>query len=127
MNITYNSGMRFDAQTHSHTIIVDQPKSDGGQDAGPTPPELFVASLGTCIGVYALWFCQKRKIPYEGMKIAINWSKSTTPPARIDLIEAKIELPQGCPEEHKKHFIESVEKCLVHNSIMQAPEIEITV
>ena len=126
MNITYNSGMRFDAQTRSHIIIVDQPKEGGGQDAGPTPPELFVASLGTCVGVYALWFCQKRKIPCEGMKININWSKSTTPPARIDLIEAQIVLPNGCPDEHKAHLIASVEKCLVHNSIIQAPEIKIT-
>ncbi|HLD35122.1 MAG TPA: OsmC family protein [Planctomycetota bacterium] len=127
MNISYTGGMRFDAQTRTHTIIVDQPKEGGGQDTGPTPPELFVASLGTCIGVYALWFCQKRKIPYEGMKVSIDWSKSTTPPARVDLIEAKIELPQGCPAEHKAHLIESVEKCMVHNSIIQAPEITITV
>jgi len=127
MNITYNSGTRFDAQTRAHTIIVDQPKEGGGQDQGPTPPELFVASLGSCIGIYALWFCQKRKIPFEGMKININWSKSTTPPARVDLIEANIVLPKGCPEEHKTHLIASVEKCLVHNSIIQAPEIKITV
>lgn len=127
MNVEYTGGMRFDAKTRSHTIVVDQPKEGGGKDEGPTPPELFIASLGTCIGVYALWFCQKRKIPYEGMKININWSKSTTPPARIDLIEAKITLPKGCPEEHKIHFIESVGKCLVHNSITQAPEMKITV
>jgi len=127
MNISYTGGMRFDAQTQTHTIIVDQPKEGGGQDAGPTPPELFVASLGSCIGVYALWFCQKRKIPYEGMKVNVTWSKSTTPPARVDLIEAKIELPQGCPEEHKAALIESVEKCMVHNSIIHAPEITITV
>ncbi|MBI5779820.1 MAG: OsmC family protein [Planctomycetes bacterium] len=127
MNIAYTGGMRFDARARNHTIVVDQPKDGGGQDAGPTPPELFVASLGSCVGVYALWFCQKRKIPYEGMKINVNWSKAATPPARVDRIEIKIILPQGCPTEHKAHFIASVEKCLVHNSITQAPEIKITV
>ena len=127
MNITHKSGMRFDAKTRSHTIVIDQPKEGGGKDEGPTPPELFIASLGACIGVYALWFCQKRKIPYEGMKINVNWSKSTTPPARIDRIDAKIIFPKGCPAEHKTHLIASVEKCLVHNSIIQAPEIKITV
>ncbi|MEW6027679.1 MAG: OsmC family protein [Planctomycetota bacterium] len=127
MNIEYVGGMRFNAKVRSHTIIVDQPKESNGNDEGPTPPELFIASLGACVGVYALWFCQKQKIPYEGMNVNINWSKATTPPARIDRIDLHIALPKGCPEEHKKHLIESVEKCLVHNSIIQAPKIEITV
>lgn len=127
MNVTYQGETRFEVQTRSHKITVDQPKEGGGHDAGPTPPELFIASLGSCVGIYALWFCQKRKIPHQGMKLNINWSKSTTPPARVDLIEIKIELPNGCPEEYKASFIESVEKCMVHNSITHPPEITITV
>jgi uncharacterized OsmC-like protein len=127
MNITYKGGTRFDAQTQNHTIIVDQPKEGGGQDAGPTPPELFITSLGSCIGIYALWFCQKRKIPYEGMRININWSKSANPPARVDAIQIKIELPNGCPKEYQEPLIKNVEKCMVHNSITHPPEIKITV
>lgn len=119
--------MQFEAAVRGHKIISDQPKESGGNDSGPTPPELFIASLGTCIGVYAVWYCQKHKIPYEGMKINLSWTKSKTPPARIDYIESHLSLPQGCPEEHKEGLLAQVEKCLVHNSIKQTPEIKIIV
>lgn len=127
MKIEHSGGMQFKAKVRSHTVIIDQPKDGGGKDEGPTPPELFVASLGSCIGVYALWFCQKRKIPSEGMAINITWTKSATPPARIDKIDAQIILPKGCPPEHQAGLVEQVSKCLVHNSITHAPDIKITV
>jgi len=119
--------MQFEVKVRGHSIIVDQPTDSGGKDEGPTPPELFVASLGTCIGVYALWFCQKHKIPYEGMKISMTWSKSPAPPARIDNIEAHITLPQGCPEMHKAGLVVQAKQCLMHNTITHAPEIRIIV
>ncbi|MBI4833375.1 MAG: OsmC family protein [Planctomycetes bacterium] len=127
MNVSYKGGIRFDVSVRGHNIIVDQPKEQGGKDEGPTPPELFIASLGTCIGVYAVWYCQKHKIPYEGMKVSMTWAKSTNPPARIDMIDATISLPGGCPEEHKKGLHEQAEKCMVHNTIMQTPEINIII
>jgi uncharacterized OsmC-like protein len=127
INIQHKGGMGFRVNIREHTIISDQPKDKGGMNEGPTPAELFVASLGSCIGVYAIWFCQKNKISYEAMKLNLVWAKSTTPPARIEQIDVTVSLPDGCPEALKKGLHEQVEKCLVHNTITNPPEINITV
>jgi len=127
MNIQHKGGMGFRVNVREHVIISDQPKEKGGVNEGPTPPELFIASLGTCIGVYAVWFCQKHKIAYEGMKLNIVWAKSTNAPTRIEQIDITVSLPEGCPETLKKGLHEQAEKCLVHNTITYPPEINIVI
>ena len=127
MNIEYKGGMRFDVDVRGHKMIVDQPPEMKGKDEGPTPADLFIASLGTCIGVYVHWYCDKHNINHEGMKINLVWAKATTPPARIDMVEVNIDLPDGCPQEHKKGLINQAEKCLIHQTIKHEPEININV
>lgn len=126
MIIEYQGGMKFDAYVRGHKIIADQPEDQKGNNQGPTPAELFVASVGTCIGVYALSYCQKHKIPYEKMKIKLRWEKAFSP-ARISYIEVEILLPHGCPEEHKKPLLDQAKKCFVHNTITQQPPLPVNI
>ena len=88
--IKYIGGIKFEAKNRSHTIIIDQPQLGGGEDKGPTPPELFVDSLGSCIGVYVLAFCKNTGLDPSGMKITLEWEKAPDKPARIKSINAKI-------------------------------------
>lgn len=70
--IKYISGMKFEAKNRSHSVIIDQPQASGGEDKGFTPPELFVDSLGSCIGVYVLGFCKNTGLNPNVMKSAGN-------------------------------------------------------
>jgi len=123
--ITYKDGMKFEAKNRSHVIIIDQPQAGGGQDTGPTPPELFVDSLGSCIGVYVLGFCKNTGLNPDGMKIVLDWDKANDKPARIKSINAKIELPNASVGARKAALLKVAESCLIHETIAHQPEITI--
>lgn len=125
MIIDYSGGYKFRARARSHEIVSDQPAEKHGEDTGPTPPELFISSLGTCIGVYAVFFAEKHpEISLEGMKVEMEWERSDNP-ARIGTIRAKVTLPGGVPERFRDALHRSVEACLIHNTITHPPRVEI--
>ena len=53
MDVRHVSGESYEVSVRGHRVIVDQPADAGGQDTAPTPTELFVASLATCVAFYA--------------------------------------------------------------------------
>jgi len=123
--IKYIGGMKFEATNRSHSVIIDQPQTSGGEDKGFTPPELFVDSLGSCIGVYVLAFCKNTGLNPDGMKIVLDWEKAVDKPARIKSIIAKIELPNADVGARKPALLKVAESCLIHETIKHQPEIRI--
>ena len=69
MTITFPGGARVDAQLGTFTIRTDQPAHAGGNDSAPAPFSLFLASIGTCAGIYVLGFCKQRGLPVDGIQI----------------------------------------------------------
>lgn len=104
--------------------FVISPLDNGGKDNGPTPTELFISSLGICIGVYIEGFCKRGGVPYEGMEIKVKWEKSKNPYI-ISKIDIDVKMPEEILEERKKAVLKVAEHCLIHNTITNHPEIEI--
>ena len=123
--IKYINGMKFEAKNRTHSLVIDQPQVKGGEDKGLTPPELFIDSLGSCIGVYVLGFCKNTGLNPDGMKIVLNWEKAIDKPARIKSITAKIELPNADVGVRKPALLKIAESCLIHETIKYQPEIKI--
>jgi putative redox protein len=73
MEISFPGGKKVDAQFKGFTIKTDQSQKDGGDDTAPTPTFLFLASLGTCAGIYALNFCEKREIDTAKLKLVLDF------------------------------------------------------
>ena len=72
MEISFPGGKKVDAFFKGFTIKTDQSEKDGGEGSAPTPSFLFLASLGTCAGIFALNFCQKRKIDTQKLKLVLD-------------------------------------------------------
>jgi putative redox protein len=123
--IKYIDGKKFSAQNRTHAVIIDQPEDNGGNDQGPTPPELFVDSLGSCIGVYVLAFCKNTGLDPSGMKIILDWEKASDKPSRIKSISAKIDLPNTDVGPRKAALLKVAESCMIHETIKHQPEIKI--
>ena len=123
MNISYKDGKKFIASCRNHEVIIDQPLDNGGKDEGPTPPELFIASLGSCIGVYVLAYCKNAGIKTEGMAINVSWQKAKNPD-RIGEIKVDVKLPEDVGKR-KAALLKVAEHCLIHNTILHPPKIEI--
>jgi uncharacterized OsmC-like protein len=124
LTISLIENVKFLAECRNQKLISDQPIEDGGSDAGMSPVELFIASLGTCIGYYVCVFCQRRKIPADGLKIELDW-KSAENPHRIGSIEARITLPKKLDEKEKAGLLRMARGCTIHNTLKSKPETKI--
>ncbi|MBI5788093.1 MAG: OsmC family protein [Candidatus Schekmanbacteria bacterium] len=124
MKIAYKGSKKFLATCRGHQMIIDLPEDQEGSDAGMTPPETFVASLGSCMGVYILNYCRNVKINPTDMLISVDWEKGANP-ARISHIKVNVKIPRMTQEDRKEALIKVAEHCLVHNTIHNPPKVEI--
>lgn len=126
MEITFEGGKVVTALTHGHKIRTDQPVENGGGDTAPAPFELYLASIGTCAGVYVKSFCDNRQIPTDGIRIMqkTEYNKETGLPVNITL---DIKVPADFPEKYKASLIHVADLCKVKKSIATPPVFEIIV
>ncbi len=125
MQITFPGGARVDASFNGLTVKTDQPVHGGGTGSAPTPFATFLASIGTCAGIYVLGFCQQRGLPTEGMQIVqrMQVNPATGLVAKVTL---DIQLPPGFPEKYRASVIKSAELCAVKKHLEHPPAFEIT-
>ena len=125
MKITFPGGKKVNAQWHGFEIATDQPASGGGENSAPAPYDLFLASLGTCAGIFVLGFLQSRGLSTEGLEI--NQSMEWDPAAHLmKKISFKIVLPKDFPEKYKGAVIKAAEQCTVKRTVHSPPVFEIT-
>lgn len=125
MEITFDGGKVVTAHSHGHTIRTDQPVDNGGGDTAASPFELFLASIGTCAGIYVKSFCDNRQIPADKIKIiqTTDYNKETGLPTSVKL---DIQFPPDFPEKYKASLLHVAGLCKVKKSIASPPTFEIT-
>lgn len=124
MKITFPGGVAVDADYKGFKIHTDQPKDHGGEGTGPAPFDLFLASLGTCAGLYVLRFCQQRDLPTEGLGLTLETIKDPEG-KKIDLVLLEIQLPSGFPDKYSEAVIRAADQCAVKKHIFDPPRFEI--
>jgi ribosomal protein S12 methylthiotransferase accessory factor len=124
MEITFDGGKVITAHLNGHTIRTDQPVRSGGGNTAPAPYDLFLASIGTCAGIYVKSFCDQRQIPSDNITIiqSVEFDGQTRLPANIKL---DIKLPSDFPEKYKAAVINAAELCAVKKTINNPPKFEI--
>lgn len=125
IEITFDGGKVVTAHTHGHIIITDQPPESGGGNTAPAPFDLFLASIGTCAGIYVKSFCDNRQIPAENIKLiqTTRYNKETGLPSEVNI---EIKLPPDFPEKYKASVLHVAGLCKVKKSIADPPKFEIT-
>ena len=118
-------GDRFRVEVRGHRFWVDQPIEEGGADTAPTPTEMFVAGLASCIAFYGGRFLRRHELSAEGFAVTCDFAFATDRPARVADVDLRVTLPEGFPEGRRKAFSSVIEHCTVHNSLRQAPEVRI--
>ena len=123
--ITMGEGKVVSAIINGRTINTDQPIDNGGGDSAPAPFDLFLASIGTCAGIYVKSFCEKRQLDARGITIvqSLVYPEGGKVPKGINL---DIKLPAGFPEKYRDAVINAAELCLVKKTINSIPEFKIT-
>src|ERR1051325_3110102 len=126
VNVEHLGDVQFQVKARQHSVVSDQPPENGGYDEGMTPPELFLAGLGSCAGFYAAAYLKKKKLATEGTRVRVIADKVSSP-ARLDNFRIEVEIPLSLSEEHRKGVEEAVHHCLLHNTLLHRPKIEIAI
>jgi ribosomal protein S12 methylthiotransferase accessory factor len=125
LDIAFPGGARVDASFHGFTVQTDQPPSGGGDASAPTPFSLFLASMGTCAGIYVLGFLRQRGLPTEGVRLIerVHTNRGT---GMVEQIEIEILVPEGFPEKYLPAMIRSAELCAVKKHLEHPPSVDVT-
>ena len=124
VKITHLDHVKFSIQARSHTIVCDQPAENGGEDSGMTPPELLLASLGSCAAFYAAQYLKTRNLAESGVEVSVTAEKLKSP-ARLGNFQIHVACPVSLTEEQTEGLMRSVHHCLIHNTLLSPPEIAI--
>jgi len=124
VNVKLRGDVKFEVEARGHSLLCDQPTEHGGTDEGMTPPELLLASLGTCAAFYASAYLKKKGLPREGVAVRVTAGKAG-PPARLDDFKIEVEIPLALSEADRAGVDQAIHHCLIHNTLLHSPAIQI--
>jgi len=122
----FSGNKRFDLKILGHKLATDLGTEKGGADSAPGPLELFAASFATCVGYYALGYLATAKFDASGLSVEVDWNldeKGT----RIASLHAHVKVPNADLGERKHGVLAAMEKCIVHNTLKNYPDIKFDV
>jgi ribosomal protein S12 methylthiotransferase accessory factor len=122
--IDFPGGAKVDAQLDSFTFKTDQPVTGGGEGSAPTPFQLFLASLGTCAGIFVLGFCRQRGLPTEGIRL-IERTSSNPVTHMVDKVDLEIQVPPTFPQKYYDALVNAASLCTVKKHLENPPKFNV--
>ncbi len=126
LEVGFPGGKRVDVGVGGFVIGTDQSEKAGGTASAPEPFALFLASLAACSGIYALNFCQSRKLSTDGLGLSMDWERDAQDPARAKVV-LRLRLPAGFPERYRTSVVRAMDLCAVKKNIINPPSFEILI
>ena len=125
MRVEHRGGDKFDINVRGHVVRVDQPVKDRGEDTAPTPTELFIASLASCVAFYARRYLARHDLPTDGLAVEATFDMGSRP-ARVAGIAMRLIVPEGVPADRLDALLAVAAHCTVHNTLTSEPDGSIT-
>jgi putative redox protein len=126
VTVEHLGAVQFEVTARGHKLVSDQPAENKGFDEGMTPPELLLASLGSCAAFYAVDYLVRNNLGREGVKARVTADK-VKGPFRLDNFRIEVEVPGELSPEQGKGLEEAVHRCLIHNTLLHPPQMEIAI
>ncbi len=124
IRVDHKGGDLFEIAIRHHVLHTDQPIDEGGGDAAPTPTELFVVSLASCVAFYARRFLVRHDLPTDGLSVSAEFTMAEGP-VRVGEISLSVRVPNGVPDERHAALLAVASHCTVHNSLEHPPRVNI--
>ncbi|MDG4766401.1 OsmC family protein [Solwaraspora sp. WMMD406] len=125
MTVRHVAGEAYAVDVRGHRIVVDQPHGGGGAGEAPTPVELFVASLASCVAFYAGRYLTRHGWSREGLTVSARYVMATDRPARVTAVRIDIGLPPDLPAGRRAALRAVAAHCTMHNTMADAPRVDI--
>jgi len=121
IRVSFPGDARVDATIGSFTVETDQPPEYGGGAAAPAPFDLFLVSIATCAGIFALKFCQARKLSTDGLDLTMDWQGHKSDPS-LAAVRLRLTLPKGFPQRYHDGIVKAMDLCAVKRTIQCPPQ-----
>lgn len=123
--MTHLGGDRFRIAVRGHETDVDQPVRDGGGDTAPTPTELFIASLASCVAFYARRYLARHQLPTRRLEVRAAYEFGSRP-ARVTAVRVELTPPDGLPPDRRDALLAVASHCTVHNTLTDPPHVTVS-
>ncbi|HTX78334.1 MAG TPA: OsmC family protein [Longilinea sp.] len=118
--IDFPGNAKVDAHFDGFTVHTDQPLMGGGDNSAPSPFSVFLASIGTCAGIYVLGFCRQRGLPTDGIRVLERVERSRTT-GMVENIDLEIQVPPSFPAQYHDALVHTAELCAVKKHLENPP------
>jgi putative redox protein len=122
MTITINRDrahkMRHTATVRQHTIALDEPESNGGEDLGVGPHDLYDSALGACKALTVLWYAQRKNIPVEDIRVTVERDDSEERKG-VYRLRTVLHLTGTLTDAQRQELLTVAAKCPVHKLMTQ--------
>lgn len=116
--------MRHTVLVRGHELVVDGTASEGGDDAGPSPHDLYDAALGTCKALTLVWYARRKGIPLDDIEVRVERDASAERQGMYKLATV-LRLGGGLTDAQRQELLTVAAKCPVHK-LMTSVTTEIT-
>ncbi|HXP18177.1 MAG TPA: OsmC family protein [Streptosporangiaceae bacterium] len=125
IEISFAAGEAYEVAVRGHRLLVDQPAEAGGLDSAPTPTELFVASLASCVAFYAGRYLTRHGYSRDGLAVSASFDMASDRPARVSAVRLSVHVPADVPAQRWPALHAVVSHCTVHNTLASPPAVAI--
>lgn len=110
--------MKHVVHVRQHTLVVDEPASNGGEDLGPAPHDVYDSALGACKALTLVWYARRKNIPLEDVQVSVERDDSQE---RAGLYRLQVKLTLGGPlsDAQRQELLNVADKCPVHKLMTQ--------
>lgn len=116
--------MKHVVHVRNHSFATDSAVSNGGEDAGPDPHDIYDAALGACKALTVLWYAQRKGIPVEDIAVAVERDHAPDHP-EVYHLNTRLTLGGALSDAQRRELLSVAEKCPIHK-LMTRTTTEIT-
>lgn len=120
---TWDGGYRCTVSTRQFRIRIDEPEKAGGEDTGPQPSEVFLASLAGCFTLALYHVAKKRDIELPDITVTATGRYEGPGFAHLAVV-----VQSGADPQILEALIEPAKRvCYVSNTLRNVTDVEVTV
>jgi len=124
IDVALHEGLRAEATNGSHVLVFDEPVEDGGTDAGMTPVQAFLASLGACAVITMRLYAQRKEWDLKDAKVRVRLVRPERGSKEPPKLTQTIEIEGDLDEEQRERLRVIAGRCPVHRLVDSPLETE---
>jgi len=111
--------MKHTVHVRQHVFAVDEPESNGGEDLGVTPHDLYDSALGACKALTVLWYARRKQMPVDDIRVSVERDDAEERRG-VYRLRATLTVTGRLSEAQRQELLAVAGKCPVHKLMAQA-------